>query len=377
MQIKRSNTTRALEVAYLLMAAIYAILLPSAPSAARSYFLVAVLAFFCIFTISHLGLKQDNSFLKAPAIRLLIGNVILFTIILFLVGAFTGFTQLQYNWTHVWQKLLPAILISVGIELFRYALIGSKNKTRTAIIFALITSIFFLANIPSEIKGQDYINVVIITTIWRIFATEAMCSYLTTRIGFVPALLYRLVMALHLVILPFWPKLGAALGLIFALAFPILTFIVVRHQELFAERHHAKARIFNFSFFSFPIIIILGFFAILNSGITGYHTLAIASNSMQPEYSRGDMVIYRECAESDISVGDILVFRRGDRVITHRVVEIRGNNGEQRFIVKGDHNQAIDDYSVAYDEVYGIVYVVGHYIGYPALIFNQVSETEE
>ena len=105
--------------------------------------------------------------------------------------------------------------------------------------------------------------------------------------------------------------------------------------------------------------------------------MAIASNSMRPTYGRGDIVIYKQIEPSEIQVNDILVFKRGNQIITHRVIEIRGKGESRRFIVKGDNNESPDDYSVSADDVRGTVRVVGHYIGYPSLMLNGISETEE
>lgn len=383
MQIKRGNkTVLALEIAFLLIAIIYIVLLPNASNLFRSIFLIAILLFFCIFSYSHLGYRTDHNYLKWPTIWLILANTLLFALILGAVGVFTDFTTEHFvlSWENVLQNILPLAIISVEIELFRYIVVSRAENNRPVIIaFVLISAAVFLGDIPHQIAGAGSDIVVIITTTLavRILATSLVCTYLARHFGFAPALIYRLIVVLGMLVFPIWPQMSAWHSLILAIAFPIFTLIITRHHELFAERNHARARAFNLSFFSFPIIVILAFFFILNSGITGFNTLAIASNSMQPVYSRGDIVIYQECKLSEISVGDILVFKRGNRIITHRVVEIRGEGEDRRFIVKGDNNLTADDYSVSNDDVRGVVRIVGHYIGYPSLILNSISETEE
>ncbi|MBO4855492.1 signal peptidase I [Candidatus Saccharibacteria bacterium] len=382
MHIKRGNkTVLALEIAFLLIATIYITLLTNASDLVRYLYVICILLFFCIFSIRHLGYKLENSFLKTPTIWLIIATAGLFVLILATIGVFTDFTTAnQPTFDSLYQKILPLFIISVEMELFRYAIVGKVEKNVPVLIaFALISSTLFLADIPHEVAEVGN-NVVIITTITltiRILATSFLCTYLSNHFGYVAALLYRLIVTLGILISPIWPQMGAPLTLILAIAFPIFTFIVVRHHEIFAERNHSKARSFNLSFFSFPVIVILAFFAILNSGITGYEMIAIASNSMRPTYSRGDIVIYKRNDPSEIQVNDILVFKRGNRLITHHVIEIRGTGEDRRFIVKGDHNEDADDYSVSADDVRGTVRVVGHYIGYPSLLLNGISETEE
>ena len=382
MHIKRGNkTVLALEIAFLLIATIYIALLTNASDLVRNVYIISILLFFCIFSLRHLGYKQENHYLKMPTIWLIVATAGLFALMLAAVGVFTDFTT-EYGPTFdsLYGKILPLFIISVEIELFRYAVIGKVEKNEPILIaFTLISDTIFLANIPHEVASVAY-NVVIITTViltFRILLTGFMCTYLSNHFGFVPALIYRLIVVLGILIMPIWPQMSPVLTLIFTIAFPLFTLIIVRHHEIFAERHHAKARAFNLSFFTLPVIVILAFFAVLNSGITGYEMLAIASNSMQPTYSRGDIVIYKRNDPSEIQVNDILVFKRGNHIITHRVVEIRGSGDDLRFIVKGDNNSEADDYSVSADDVRGTVRVVGHYIGYPSLMLNGISETEE
>ena len=382
MRIKRGNkTVLALEIAFLLIATIYIVLLTGAPELVRNLYIICILLFFCIFSIRHLGYKQENSYLKMPVIRLILATAGIFAFLLAAVGVFTTFTtEYQPSFESLYQKIVPLFIISVEIELFRYAVIGKVEKNVPILIaFALISATLFLADIPHEVAKVGN-NVVIITTITltiRILATSFVCTYLSNHFGFVTALIYRCIVVLGMLLSPIWPVMGAWLTLIFTVAFPFFVFIIIRHHEVFSERHHAKARAFNLSFFSLPIIIVLAFFAILNSGITGYEMLAIASDSMRPTYSRGDIVIYKQNDPSEITIDDILVFKRGNRIITHRVVEIRGSVEDLRFIVKGDNNESADEYSVSVDDVRGTVRIVGHYIGYPSLILNGINETEE
>ena len=382
MHIKRGNkTVLALEIAFLLIATIYIVFLTGAPDLVRYLYIICILLFFCIFSIRHLGYKQENSYLKLPTIKLIIANSLIFALILAAVGVFTNFTtEYAPTFESLYGKVLPLFIIAVEMELFRYTIVGKVEHNEPILIaFALISDTIFLANIPHEVAGLGQ-SVVIITTLtltFRILLTGFVCTYLSNHFGFVTALIYRLIVMIGLLLMPVWPIMGPALTMIFAIAFPLFTLIIVRHHEVFSEHHHARARAFNLSFFSFPVIVILAFFAILNSGITGYEMLAIASNSMRPTYGRGDIVIYQRTEPTEIAVNDILVFKRGNRLITHRVVEIRGEGEDRRFIVKGDNNESRDDYSVSADDVRGTVRVVGHYIGYPSILLNGISETEE
>ena len=68
----------------------------------------------------------------------------------------------------------------------------------------------------------------------------------------------------------------------------------------------------------------------------GFSTSAVLSGSMEPAFSAGDFLIYRE--QAAYAVGDIVIFSEGGNYITHRIVgEVDGG-----FITQGDANNAPD-----------------------------------
>ena len=73
----------------------------------------------------------------------------------------------------------------------------------------------------------------------------------------------------------------------------------------------------------------------------GIKTYVIISGSMEPNISVGDIVIARNIKneERELKIGDIISFRSGHSVITHRIVNIeKDNNGVLRIRTKGDSN---------------------------------------
>jgi len=63
----------------------------------------------------------------------------------------------------------------------------------------------------------------------------------------------------------------------------------------------------------------------------------VITGSMSPTIEIGDMVVV-EIDKSQINVGDIIVFKEQNSIITHRVTEIKDKN----IITKGDANNAKD-----------------------------------
>ncbi|MDZ5010224.1 signal peptidase I, partial [Clostridium perfringens] len=69
--------------------------------------------------------------------------------------------------------------------------------------------------------------------------------------------------------------------------------------------------------------------------------LNVLSESMVPEFKLNDLVIGKIVNDTkEIKVGDIVTYRDGRMLVTHRVVEVK--NGGEAFITKGDANEALD-----------------------------------
>lgn len=68
----------------------------------------------------------------------------------------------------------------------------------------------------------------------------------------------------------------------------------------------------------------------------GYGAAAVLSGSMEPAFSKGDMIFVKEIDE--IAIGDIVVYQSGHDLIVHRVV---GLDGDQ-VTTQGDANNVPD-----------------------------------
>ena len=69
----------------------------------------------------------------------------------------------------------------------------------------------------------------------------------------------------------------------------------------------------------------------------GFGAAVVLSGSMEPELSKGDLIIIRETNE--VSENDIVVFQDGSDLVVHRVLE----TGETQIITKGDANNVADE----------------------------------
>lgn len=85
----------------------------------------------------------------------------------------------------------------------------------------------------------------------------------------------------------------------------------------------------------------------------GYKPVVCISNSMQDVFEVGDIVISKKCSEDSISIGDIITYREGENIVTHRVENIVYTEKGKAFVTKGDSNNTIDQDTVIYEQIEG------------------------
>lgn len=86
----------------------------------------------------------------------------------------------------------------------------------------------------------------------------------------------------------------------------------------------------------------------------GYKPFIVLSGSMEPNIMTGDMVFVKETDPDSLKVGDVIAYKSGSAVVTHRIVDVTAENGETRYITQGDANNAPDQTSVKPADVEGI-----------------------
>ena len=100
-----------------------------------------------------------------------------------------------------------------------------------------------------------------------------------------------------------------------------------------------------------------------------YGAYVIISGSMEPIIHVRDAVVIRRVDADSIKVGDVVTYRSIDEsyygiLITHRVVDIKYENGKKIYVTKGDANQTIDRSPIEAGQIYGKVVMRIPKIGY-------------
>lgn len=80
----------------------------------------------------------------------------------------------------------------------------------------------------------------------------------------------------------------------------------------------------------------------------------VVSGSMEPTINVNDLIIIKKCEESEIQKGDIITYKKEDgSIVTHRIVKINKENGQNVYTTKGDNNEIEDDETIKHSQVHG------------------------
>lgn len=88
----------------------------------------------------------------------------------------------------------------------------------------------------------------------------------------------------------------------------------------------------------------------------GYGAAVVLSGSMEPELSKGDLIIVKET--NSYNCEDIVVFQDGNSLVVHRIIE----KSDEEVITKGDANNT-DDGAIAISRIKGEVVFSVPYAG--------------
>lgn len=93
---------------------------------------------------------------------------------------------------------------------------------------------------------------------------------------------------------------------------------------------------------------------LVGARLLGYQAHTVVSESMEPEYSEGDLLYVKPVDVNTIQVDDLITFLLNEdlEVATHRVVRVDAEN--QYFYTQGDANDTEEVSSVHFDNVIGV-----------------------
>ena len=335
---------------------------------------------FIVLIISYLllGMEKEKSRYNKDIILSILIYIAIYYITTYLFGLFIGFNKNVYssNIILILKNIVPIIILIPLSELLRY-IINSKIKDNY-ILLGLSIFVFTLIDTTITIQASSFKNFYDTLKVIGLFILPSLSknyllTYLTIKVSYKPNLVYRYLMELPRYILPIVTSFGVYIESVIYISFPIIVFIIIYNDFKKREKKNiilsSKFKK-NTKFIYYIVTIILITVVSLTSGYFKYQAIVIATGSMTPNINKGDMVVIEKVAPKDakkLKEGEVLAFKREDKIVVHRIYKIYTSGNEIFFKTKGDHNNAPDGYLTEAKEILGTVKFNIRYIGYPTV----------
>lgn len=324
------------------------------------------------------GYKKDNHYLKTFTIKIIIIALLSYLIITFGLGVIIGFNRSIFNrsFIGILSNISPIVVMLLCQEIIRY-IYANASKNRGLFVYIFITFILFGLDVILQFNsttfrtGESVFLFITATFLPKLFL-HLLCSYITYYISYIPGFILRLVFGVYIFVLPIIPNLGNYLSSIIGVIFPFIIYKQVNDSiNKYNQTNYYILKLKN-RYIYIPLMILLFILILLISGIGRYHLVAIGSGSMEPVIYRGDAVLIdQNVSIEEYKIGDVLAFKYGNVLITHRIVGFSIVKDKYIFKTKGDNNETVDDFIVSQKDVKGKVIFNVKYIGLPTVVINE------
>ena len=295
--------------------------------------------FWLIFLVNFYN--QDLKLPKQKEINITFLLSIIFFMIYLASGFIFGFNKSFLNYS-----IINILLPIWGIEIMRYKLL--KNTKNNFSFRVLITIIIILSEINFKTLFLSH-NIIFfhyfVSKVIPIISQNILFTYLSLNSHYDNSIIIKIFNEIPKFVLPIIPYSNWFIEGSFAIIKVLIIYYLFKYFIL-----HKKTinHFTNFHLNIYPLTIIASILLVLFMlGVFKYHPIAILSNSMNPTFKRGDVVIYKK--EEVIVPGDIIVFQYQNQIIVHRVVSIN-----KYYVTKGDANNNVDYIKVQKEDIKGV-----------------------
>ena len=313
-------------------------------------------------------------------------TTLFYLIINFMSGLIFGYTSNPYSnkvipfLTNFWQ----IVIVIMGIEYTRSYVINENKNNKLFVI--LFTIIFILLEINfsklfSSINDREELFKYVSSILLPLVFGNILYTYLTIKGSYKLVYIYRVIVEVTFLIVPILPNFDWFMIGIRGIIVPAIIYLVLKYTSNYkAVRARSNGRKKQNPLIYVPVFSIILIFVLFMAGIFIYEPIAVLSNSMNPVFYRGDVVIYRKVDNNklkNIKKYNIIIYSKDGQAVVHRVVGKYIKDGEMYFITKGDANISNDLNPVSESQVIGVYQLSIKYIGYPSVWLNQIFNYEK
>lgn len=344
----------------------------------KTYLFLIVLIFTLVVRKSLLK-RNMLSIYERESNLLLLGLGLIYIIGFYGLGFLTGFYKSSVTLS-IWSFF--NYIISIGgliitSEYLRFVFLSNKFKFSS--MFTLIDMVLLdlILYLPSNTLND--LNTFLVSLGFITFAAisnNLLFNYLSNRYGYKGNTTYRLLTNLYMYIIPIIPDVYIYFRSILRMIYPYVIYLIYEYTfskkiEVVRKEKKSKRIIFYTG-----CVILSTMVAMLVSNQFTYGIMVIGSGSMTGTLNKGDATIFKKCQNKEINVGDVILFKRKDSVIIHRVIDKKMINGIEKYYTKGDNNVSEDEGYVTASDVVGVSKLRIPLIGYPTIWLREMFTRE-
>lgn len=302
--------------------------------------------------------------------------------ILYLVGTKTGYISNYSSMfkSYVEKSVIVLVFLTVVTrELIRYLVINARTnkKWQSILLQTLLIIMCILVDLAIAPKIYTFTSFTLVYEFLAMFlipsaAKNILLNYLSIIGGYPITFVYVLIMDLYIYFLSVKPELNMLLEAVILLVFPYVVYNYVKelnNRRTVTKKREKKKENKIVTAISTIIFVIL---VCLVSREFKYSMIGIGSESMTGTINKGDAIIYKRYEKDEDVKNKVIVFKRNNVMIVHRVIKVYTLDGEYVYQTKGDANESADNWLVEQSDVLGIVEKRVPFIAWPSVILGEI-----
>ncbi len=301
-----------------------------------------------------------------------------------LIG-YLGISKIKGTCPNCYEGNILANLVSIiGLEMARNVLVIRNRNNKMGLIVITIVCILVQIRYDKFISLYLYPELFfqyICGTILPLIASNSLYTYLTLQGSYKVVMFYRICCELVLWGMPELPNIDWFISGTTGILIPLCMYVLWKYKfdkpkrEMHMSKQNRKSKI------SFIITLLLSStFVCFMAGAFQYEPITILSNSMEPQFNRGDVVVYKKLQEKElkqIPLNSIIVYHIGEQNIAHRIVEKIETKEGVKYRTKGDRNYLPDTNLVSIEQIKGVYAIRTKYAGFPAVWLYEYFRAHE
>lgn len=298
----------------------------------------------------------------------------------YLIGTKTGYTaNLSYiPKGYVAFSNVAVIFLTLFIrEVLRYIIVNARvnRKFQYIILQALFAILCVAIDLYIAPKRYVFTSFTLVYEFLALFlipsaSKNIFLSYISNKCGYLATFFYILIMDLNIYLLPSKANMNMLVEAVILLVFPYLLYSYLKSLEI-RRNVEIKPKKQSKIVSAISTIVFVIMVALVSREFR-YSMIGIGSGSMTGTINKGDAIIYDRYKENEEIKGKVIVFRKENRLIVHRVMRQYIVEGKAIYQTKGDYNESMDNWVVETNEIVGVVEYRIPFIAWPSVLLGEI-----